>query len=81
MKRPEYTLDRSSFTTTGALAREVMAWLEFSPCKITVQVHSGRQQEEIYSELEAIKTMGRVRVELALPYYDPEVLQNLKHKI
>ena len=64
MKRPEYTLDRTSFTTTGALAREVMAWLEFSACKITVHVHNDRQQEEIFNELECIKTMGRVVVKM-----------------
>ncbi len=64
MKRPEYILDRSSFTTTGALAREIMAWLEFSPCKIIVHVHSERQQEELLSEMEAITTFGRVKVEI-----------------
>lgn len=64
MKRPEYVLTRSSFTSTGALAREIMAWLEFSNCKITVIVHNGRQQEELYNEMECIKTMGRVRVEM-----------------
>lgn len=63
MKRPEYILDRSSFTSTGALAREVMAWLEFSDCKIIVHVHHGRHEEELYNEMEAVKTMGRVRVE------------------
>jgi hypothetical protein len=62
LKRPEYTLDRSSFTTTGALAREVQAWMEFSPCKIIVMVHNDRQQEEIFNELECVKTMGRVVV-------------------
>ena len=60
MKRPEYILERSSFTSTGALAREIMAWLEFSACKIIVHVHNGRQEEELYNEMEAIKTMGRV---------------------
>jgi hypothetical protein len=63
MKRPEYILDRTSFTSTGALAREIIAWLEFSQCKITVLVHNGRQEEELYNEMEAVKTMGRVKVE------------------
>jgi hypothetical protein len=64
VKRPEYILDRASFTSTGALAREVQAWMEFSPCKIIVQVHNARQQKEIFSELECLKTMGRVKVEM-----------------
>lgn len=63
MKRPEYILDRTSFTSTGAFAREIMAWLEFSNCKIIAHVHNGRQEEELYNEMEAIKTMGRVVVE------------------
>jgi hypothetical protein len=62
MKRPEYILDRDSFTSTGALAREIMAWLEFSPCKIIVYVHTGRQEEELFNEMEVVKTMGRVVV-------------------
>lgn len=64
MKRPEWILDRTSFTTTGALAREILAWLEFSDCKLIVQVYTGRQQEELFNELEDCKTMGRVKVEL-----------------
>lgn len=62
MKRPEYILDRDSFTSTGALAREIMAWLEFSACKIEVHVHNGRQEEELYNEMGDYKTMGRVVV-------------------
>ena len=64
MKRPEYTLNRSSFTTTGALAREVQAWMEFSECKIIVLVHNPRQQGELFNELECVKTMGRVAVRM-----------------
>lgn len=62
VKRPEYILDRSSFTSTGALAREIMAWLEFSPVKIIAHVHCARHEEELFSELEVIRTMGRVVV-------------------
>jgi len=63
VNRPEYILDRSSFTSTGALAREIMAWLEFSECKIIVRVHRGRQLEELYGELEGVRSLGRVKVE------------------
>jgi hypothetical protein len=64
MKRPEWILERSSFTSNGALAREVEAWLQFSECKIIVHVYSDRQQEEIFNELECLRTMGRVKVEM-----------------
>ncbi len=64
MKRPEYILDQCSFTTIGALVREIIAWLEFSPCKIIVHVHNERQQEELLSEMEAVTTLGRVKVEI-----------------
>jgi hypothetical protein len=64
VKRPEYILERSSFTSNGALAREIQALLEFSQCNLIVHVYSSRQQEELFSELECLRTMGRVRVEL-----------------
>lgn len=63
MSRPEFTLEATSFTSTSALAREILAWLEFSPCKLTVRC-TERQQEELYAELEDVKTMGRVKVEI-----------------
>ena len=63
MKRPEYTIDRVNFTSTGAFAREIMAWLEFSEVKVIAIVRNGRQEEELYNEMEAIRTMGRVKVE------------------
>lgn len=62
MKRPEYTIDRVNFTSTGAFAREIMAWLEFSEVKVIAIVRNGRQEEELYNEMEAIRTMGRVKV-------------------
>jgi hypothetical protein len=62
MSRPEWTLDSSSFTTTSALAREILAWLEFSNAHLIVRVHTGREIEELRNELENCKTMGRVTV-------------------
>jgi len=62
VKRPEYTIDRVNFTSTGAFAREIMAWLEFSEVKVIAIVRNGRQEEELYNEMEAIRTMGRVKV-------------------
>lgn len=73
MKRPEYILERSSFTSTCALAREVQAWLELSPCKIIVHVYTERQQEELFSELECLRTMGRVKVDMVDPTQVPRV--------
>lgn len=63
MSRPEFTLEATSFTSTSALAREILAWLEFSDCKLIVRC-TEREQEELTGELEDCKTMGRVNVEL-----------------
>lgn len=60
MKRDILKLDASRFTTTSACAREVLALLENSSYKIAVLVTSPRQLEELASELEDCKTLGRV---------------------
>lgn len=62
--RPLHILDSASFTTFGALAREILAWLEFSPCKIIVNVHSENDREALYGHMEDVKTMGRVVVKV-----------------
>jgi hypothetical protein len=62
LKRPEFLIDRASFTNTGAFAREIMALLEYTDLKLIAVVHNGRQEEELYNEMEAFKTMGRVVV-------------------
>lgn len=64
MARPEWILDSSSFTSTSALAREIGAWLEFSDAKIIVKLHSMGQVEELENEMESVRTLSRVKVEL-----------------
>lgn len=63
MKRPEFTIDRINFTSTGAFAREIMAWLEFSEVKVIAIVRNGRQEEELFNEMGDVRTLGRVKVE------------------
>src|ERR1700690_2770090 len=62
-KRQEYILEADSFTSTSALGREILAWLEFSNCKLIVRC-SANQFEELSSELEDCKALGRVKVEI-----------------
>ena len=66
MKRPEWILESSSFTRISALASEIEAWLRFSNCKLIVRLRSEAEAEELESELEDWRTMGRVKVEISL---------------
>lgn len=63
MKREELKLESWRFTSTSALAREIVALLENSDYKLIVHV-SQEQIEQLYNELESCKTLGRVRVEV-----------------
>ncbi len=62
-KPSRLTIDCASFTTVSALAREIVAWLEFSDCKLTVKLHSEREHEELSNELENCRTLGRAKLE------------------
>ena len=62
MKREEWTLESSHFTTVSALVREISAWLEFSDCKLIVRVEP-KQIEQLQVEIEGWRTLGRVKVE------------------
>lgn len=63
MSRPEFKLEAWHFTSTSALAREILALLEVTDYKLIVQV-TPPQREQLESELESCKTMGRVKVEV-----------------
>jgi hypothetical protein len=63
MSRPEFRLEAWHFTSTSALAREILALLEVTDYKLIVQV-TPPQIQELEVELESCKTMGRVKVEV-----------------
>jgi hypothetical protein len=63
MSRPEFKLEAWHFTSTSALAREILALLEVTDYKLIVQV-TPPQREQLENELESCKTMGRVKVEV-----------------
>ena len=64
MKRPEWILESASFTRISALASEIEAWLRFSNCKLIIRLRSAAELEELESELEDWRVMGRVKVEI-----------------
>jgi len=61
--RPEFRLEAWHFTTSSALAREILALLEVTDYKLIVEV-TAPQFAELCMELESCKTMGRVVVKL-----------------
>jgi hypothetical protein len=63
VNRPEFRLEAWHFTTTSALAREILALLEVTDYKLIVQV-TPPQREQLEAELESCKIMGRVKVEV-----------------
>lgn len=63
MHRPEVRLHAWSFTSSSALAREILALLEGTDFKITIEV-TPPQYQELCAELESCKTLGRVKVEM-----------------
>ena len=63
MSRPEFKLEAWHFTTTSALAREIMALLEVTDYKLVIEV-TPNQFAELCCELENYKTMGRAVVKL-----------------
>lgn len=65
MKRPEWILESASFTRISALASEIEAWLKFSDCKLIVKLRTEREREELESEMENFRTLGRVEIEVA----------------
>ena len=62
MSRESLYLDCSRFTTTSACAREVLALLEHSTYKIVIRA-TEPEIEELASELEGVKALGRLDVE------------------
>jgi hypothetical protein len=64
MKREELTLESWRFTSTSALAREVVALLEASDYKLVIAV-SPSEKEMLDNELEGVRALGRVKVEIA----------------
>ena len=63
MSRPEFKLEAWHFTSTSALAREILALLEVTDYKLIIEV-TPPQKEMLENELESCKTMGRVKVEV-----------------
>lgn len=63
MKREELTLESWRFTSTSALAREITALLEFSDYKLVIEV-SPSEKEMLDNELENVRALGRVKVEV-----------------
>lgn len=63
MTRPEFRLEGWHFTSTSALAREILALLEVTDYKLIVEV-TPSEFERLTNELESCKTMGRVKVEV-----------------
>jgi hypothetical protein len=61
--RPEFRLEAWHFTTSSALAREIIALLEVTDYKLIVET-TPNQFAELCCELENYKTMGRVVVKL-----------------
>lgn len=63
MSRPEFRLEAWHFTSSSALAREILALLEVTDYRLVVEV-TPPQFAELSCELESCKTMGRVVVKL-----------------
>ena len=63
MSRPEFHIEAWHFTSTSALAREILALLEVTDYKLIVE-STPPQHAELCAELESCKTMGRVKVEV-----------------
>jgi hypothetical protein len=63
MSRPEFKLEAWHFTSTSALAREILALLEVTDYKLIIEC-TPPQYAELCAELESCKTMGRVKVEM-----------------
>jgi len=63
MKHEELVLESWRFTSTSALAREIVALLESSTYKIIVEVPPA-ELEWLNNELESCRTLGRVKVEV-----------------
>ena len=61
--RPQLELEAWRFTTTSACAREIVALLECTEYKLLVYV-TPSELERLNIELDGIKTMGRVKVEM-----------------
>ena len=62
MSREELVLESFRFTTTSALAREIVALLENSTYKLCIVVKTPREFEELTNELENARTLGRVKL-------------------
>ncbi len=63
MARPEFHIEAWHFSSTSALAREILALLEVTDYKLIVDT-TPSQFAELCCELESCKTMGRVVVKL-----------------
>lgn len=61
MPREELQLEARRFTTVSALAREIVALLECSNYKLEIIIPHGIR-EKLDSELDGVKTLGRVKV-------------------
>ena len=61
MARQELILESSRFTNTSAVAREILALLEFSDYKIEVHM-TAAELERVSNELENVRSLGRVTV-------------------
>ncbi len=64
MSRELLVLESWRFTSTSALAREILALLENSSYKLEILV-SVSEMEQLNNELESARTLGRVKVKQA----------------
>lgn len=63
MSKPEFKLEAWHFTSTSALAREILQLLEVTDYKLIIET-TPAQYAELCSELESCRTLGRVKVEM-----------------
>jgi len=61
MSRELLVLESWRFTSTSALAREILALLENSSYKLEILVRVS-EMEQLNNELESARTLGRVKV-------------------
>ena len=64
-RRETLFLDSWRFTSVSALAREILALLEWSDYKLEIRLNA-KEMEQLSNELESCRTLGRVTLKVGV---------------
>ena len=75
MKREVLKLDGWRFTSTSALAREILELLKCSDYKLEIRLNA-KEMEQLSNELESCRTLGRVTLKVGVDDQEKQEIES-----